>query len=267
MPTSTPELTSKKKTPPAVGSKRLVLSTRPGTFALAAVAAVAALGVLLVFMSNYRDSVRSGADQVRVLVASRAIDKGTSGDVIAEAGLFNTTSVSEVDASEGAFADPSALRGQVANENIYEGEQLTASSFSSGADPIAGRLEGTQRALTIPVTEAEGNVGQLDAGSRIDVLGGFNAEQSGGRTRPVMDVLARNVLVLKVPESTSSSTNNDDRQVVVRVTDVEASRIAFAADTGQIWLTIRPPTLAKNSKINPVQLESLLGLDTIPLEG
>jgi Flp pilus assembly protein CpaB len=267
MPTSTPELTPKKKTPAPAGSKRFALSTRPGTFALAAVAALAALGVLLVFMSNYRDSVRSGADQVRVLVANRAIDQGTSGDVIAEAKLFNATDVSEVDASEGAFADPSALRGLVANEAIYEGEQLTSDSFSSGADPIAGRLEGVQRALSIPVSKAEGNIGQLEAGSRIDVLGGFNAEQSGGRTRPVMDVLARNVLVLKAEESSSSTQSDDDHQVVVRVTDVEASRIAFASDTGQIWLTIRPPTLAKNSKINPVQLESLLGVDTIPLGG
>lgn len=266
MTTSTPERTTKKTAPPA-GSKRLVLSTRRGTFALAAVAALAALGVLLVFMSNYRDSVRSGADEVTVLVANRAIDKGTSGDVIAEAGLFSSTKVSEIDASEGAFADPSALRGQVATEAIYKGEQLTAASFGSGADPIAGRLEGIQRALAIPVAEAEGNVGQLDAGSRIDVLGGFNAEQSGGRTRPIMDVLARGVLVLKAPDAPSSSASNDKHQVVVRVTDVEASRIAFAADTGQIWLTIRPPTLAKNSKINPVQLESLLGLDTIPLGG
>jgi Flp pilus assembly protein CpaB len=266
MPTSTPELTSKKKkTPPVVGSKRLVLSTRSGTFALAAVAALAALGVLLVFMSNYRDSVRSGADEVTVLVANRAVDKGTSGDVIAEAGLFSSTKVSEVDASEGAFADPSALRGQVATEAIFEGEQLTSASFGPGADPIAGRLEGIQRALSIPVAEAEGNVGQLDAGSRIDVLGGFNAEQSGGRTRPVMDVLARDVLVLKAPEAPDP--NDDEHQVVVRVTDVEASRIAFASDTGDIWLTVRPPTLAKNSKINPVQLESLLGLDTIQLGG
>ena len=267
MPTTTPELTPKKKSPPPVGSKRLVLSTRSGTFALAAVAAVAALGVLLVFMSNYRDSVRSGADEVSVLVATRGIDKGTSGDVIAEAGLFSSTKVSEVDASEGAFADPSALRGQVATKDIYEGEQLTAASFDSGADPIAGRLTGTQRALAIPVAEAEGNVGQLDAGSRIDVLGGFNAEQSGGRTRPVMDVLARDVLVLKAPEAPDSSTNNDEHQVVVRVTDVEASRIAFASDTGDIWLTVRPPTLAKISKINPVQLDSLLWLDTIQLGG
>jgi Flp pilus assembly protein CpaB len=228
---------------------------------------VAALGVLLVFMSNYRDSVRSGADEVTVLVATRGIDQGTSGDVIAEAGLFSSTKVSEVDASEDAFADPSALRGQVATKTIYEGEQLTAASFGAGADPIAGRLEGIQRALSIPVAEAEGNVGQLDAGSRIDVLGGFNAEQTGGRTRPIMDVLARDVLVLKAPDAPDSSTNNDEHQVVVRVTDVEASRIAFAADTGQIWLTVRPPTLAKNSKINPVQLESLLGLDTIPLGG
>ena len=268
MPTITPERTPKKKTPPPVGSKRLVLSTRSGTFALAAVAAVAALGVLLVFMSNYRDSVRSGADEVTVLVANRAVDKGTLGR------RDRRGRAVQLDQGERGGCVRGRLRRSVARFAARSRPRPSTRASSSPPPASApaptrspGRLEGIQRALAIPVAEAEGNVGQLDAGSRIDVLGGFNAEQSGGRTRPVMDVLARDVLVLKAPEAPVASANDDEHQVVVRVTDIEASRIAFASDTGDIWLTIRPPTLAKDSKINPVQLESLLGLDTIQLGG
>jgi Flp pilus assembly protein CpaB len=61
-------------------------------------------------------------------------------------------------------------------------------------------------------------------------------------------VLARDVLVLRVPEEqTSGVGSTDDKRVTVRVTDSQASRIASAADAGHLWLTIRPPTLAQDS--------------------
>lgn len=252
-----------QKLPPGLGSKKF-LSTRRGTITLAVIAALGALGVLLLFMSNYRQSVQSGAADARVLVADTFIDKGTSGDVIAEAGLFQPATITEDEASQGAITDPSAIAGQVASEPIYRGQQLTADAFSPGADPVVGRLEGTQRALTLPVDAAQGNVRQLEAGSRIDILGAFNGELGGvagalGGDRPVLDVLARDVLVLDVPSAEGgSSGDGDDAQVVIRVTDTEASRIAFAATSADIWLTVRPPTLGKDSKANPVQLESLL---------
>ena len=264
MPT-TIERNAKKTTPP-VAPKRVGgrLSTRGGTAVIATIAGLGALAVLLVFMSNYRDSVRSGANETTVLVADQAIDEGTSGDVVAEAGLFSKKAIPETDAVDGAFTDPSALRGQVATEQVYRGEQLTAASFGPGADPIAGKLEGIQRALSVPVDKAHGNIEQIEAGSRVDVLGGFNAEASGGRTRPVVDVLARDILVLKVP---SGSSGDEDTAVVLRVTDVEASRIAFAADSGQLWLTVRPPTLGRDSKTAQIQLENLLGVNATQLGG
>jgi Flp pilus assembly protein CpaB len=250
---------------PGLGSRKL-LSTRRGTITVAALAGVAAVGVLLVFMSNYRNSVQSGAVDTRVLVAGTTIDKGTSGDVVADAELFRPVTIAEDKAVEGAVTDPSQIVGKVATEPIYEGQQITEASFASGADPIAGKLEGTQRALTVPVGEAEGNVGQVEVGSRVDILGGFDAQVSNGAARPVLDVLARDVLVLRVPEEGAGGTvgGAEATSVTVRVSDGEASRIAFAANTGELWLTIRPPTLAKDSNTKPVQLENLLGSGVTP---
>src|SRR5262245_36618599 len=229
-----------------LGSRKL-LSTRRGTIIVAALAGVAAIGVLLVFMSNYRDSVSSGAD-IRVLVAGTTIDRGTSGDVIADAQLFRPVQISDNDAVDGAVTDPSQIAGKVATEAIPEGQQLTSASFAPGADPIAGKLAGTQRAMTLPVGTAEGNIGQLEVGSRVDILAGFDAQISNGSAQAVTNVLARDVLVLRVPEEQSSGVGStDDKRVTVRVTDSQASRIASAADAGHLWLTIRPPTLAQDS--------------------
>jgi Flp pilus assembly protein CpaB len=236
---------------PTRGRWESLLSTRRNTIALAALVALAALGVLLVFMSNYRDSLRSGGAEISVLVADRTIDEGTSGDVIAEAELFRPAAITEDEAVDGAVTDASALRGMAATEEIHRGQQLTTAAFGADADPVLGKLVGSQRALTVPVEAAQGNVGQVEGGSRVDVLGGF-----GDRSAPVLDVLARDVFVLGV--HSGGEMPDDKSNVVLRVTDVEATRIAFASDQGEVWLTLRPPTLAKDSDVEPVQLENVL---------
>jgi Flp pilus assembly protein CpaB len=250
------------KLPATFGSGR-ILSSRRGTIAVAAVAALAALAVMLVFMNNYRQSVPGGGT-VKALVAGRLIEKGTPGDVVAESNLFGVRSVPEDQAADGALTDPGALRGQVATTDIYQGQQLTSEDFADGADPITSRLEGTDRAIAVPVDAAHGNIGNIHAGSRVDVLGGLNAEVSGGTARPVLDVLARDVLVLAAPDKPAStslgSSSARKQQVELRVSDAEASRVALASDQGDVWLTVRPPTLGKNTPNKPVELGSLLGI-------
>ncbi|HYY89919.1 MAG TPA: Flp pilus assembly protein CpaB [Chloroflexota bacterium] len=250
------------KLPTNFGSRK-ILSTRRGTIGVAAVAALAALAVMLVFMNNYRHSV-PGATTVKALVAGRLIEKGTPGDVVAGSNLFDVQSVREDQLVDGAFTDPGALRGQVATTDIYKGQQLSSDDFADGADPITSRLEGTDRAISVPVDAAHGNIGNIHDGSRVDVLGGLNAEVSSGTARPVLDVLARDVLVLAAPDkpasNTAGSTSATKQQVELRVSDAEASRIALASDQGDVWLTVRPPTLAKNTPNKPVELGSILGL-------
>ena len=251
------------KLPVNVGSGR-ILSTRRGTIAVAAVAALAALAVMLVFMNNYRQSV-PGAATVKALVAGRMIEKGTPGDVVAGSNLFGVQSVREDQLVGGAFTDPGALHGKVATTDIYKGQQLTSADFASGADPITSELAGTARAISVPLDAAHGNIGNIHAGSRVDVLGGLNAEVSGGTARPILDVLARDVLVLAAPDkpvSTKLGSSSSAQQVELRVSDVQASRVALASDQGNVWLTVRPPTLAKDTHTKPVELGSLLGLSS-----
>lgn len=259
------------KLPPLIGSKKF-FSTRRGTITLAILAALAALGILLLFMSNYRSSVAGGGAQVSVLTADTMIDKGTSGDVIAEAELFKPVSIAEDDVSEGAITDVGALAGTIAEEEIFPGQQLTAAAFTTGADPIAGKLTGTQRAMAVPVHEARGNVGQLEAGSKVDVLGAFNAQSIGGvlsgRSSPRVTTLAQDVMVLKVPPAEGGTASEaEGEQVVLRVTDRQAAHIALAADVGDVWITIRPPTLAEESEVTAAEAAAVLGLGAVPVEG
>jgi Flp pilus assembly protein CpaB len=237
-----------KPKPSEPGGNRRVLSTRRGTIMVASIAALAALALLLVFLANYRDSVDS-SETLTVLVADRQIDEGTSGDVIAEHQLFDTSEITENEEVDGAFEDVSDLKGQVATTTIYPGEQLGSDAFSDDADPVAGRLEGTDRALAIPVDESHGNIDQIEDGSRVDVLGGVSAQISGGTATAAISFLARDALVLKVIESDSgaSSDSGGGNTVVIRVSDLQAARIARASDDGDVWLAIRPPTLAKES--------------------
>lgn len=234
--------------PPKLDRSRL-LATRRGAIAVATVAGLAALAVLLVFMANYRDSVRSGSAPVHVLVASRQLDSGTSGDAIAEAGLFESVEIRGDETAEGALTSVAALRGKHTTKTIDGGEQLTAADFATGSDPIAGKLEGTERALTVPVDTSRGNVGKIKDGSRVDVLGGYNAEESGGRARPALDILARDVLVLSAPAKPSGSGigSGKEQEVALRLSDRDAARVAYAAENGKVWLAIRPPTLARDS--------------------
>src|SRR5919205_727740 len=141
-------------------AQRLV-STRAGTVAVAAGAALLAGISILVYLNRYRHSVSSKGAPVTVLVAKRPIAKGTSGDVVAHQLLFGTATLRESQLREGAFSDPAALRGRVAVQDVAKGQQLTAADFAAGAVSLPSTLTGTQRVVTIPLDSAHGLVGHV----------------------------------------------------------------------------------------------------------
>src|ERR671919_784158 len=65
-----------------------------------------------------------------VLVAKSLIEKGSSGTVIAEKTIFQTARVKKSELKNGAVADPSNLRGKVAADDIYPGEQFVIGDFA-----------------------------------------------------------------------------------------------------------------------------------------
>ena len=243
-----------------------LISTRRGTFLISAFAAVIAGALILVYVDRYRSSVKSAGAPVTVLIARQDIPKGTSGDVIAQKGLFTATTIRESQLLEGAYSDPSTLRGKVTTKEIFANAQLAASDFAAGDTSLAASLTDKQRVISIPIDSAHGLIGQIQAGDRIDVFAGFNVTPVGpdgspvgsGQSRAVLRRIMGNVQVADISTKSGNAISSGGSSVDLRVTDEQAAQLAFASDNGKLWFVLRPSTGAKASPPSIVTAETLL---------
>jgi pilus assembly protein CpaB len=248
------------------------LSTREGTLAFAILAALVAAGVLMVFISGYKKSVDASAEPVTVLVAKDTLPKGSSGDLIAEKGLFQATGLKREQVKEGAITDPASLRGQVAKHEIVRGQQLTTADFAAPTDPVMSKLDADSRAIGVALDTAHGLIGQIHAGDHVDVYAGFNVQPDGAsRPRPIMRVLMQDVEVLVAPAEDKKAgvgaASMQDKNVVLRVPEASSAELAFASDNGNVWLTLRPQAGADTSPPSLTTLDRMVtGLPPIPLK-
>jgi Flp pilus assembly protein CpaB len=237
-------------------------STRRGTLALAALAALLAGAAVLVYLNNYRHSVKSGAIPTTVLVAKQLIAKGTPGAAVATTGMFQTTTLRESQVLNGAISDPSSLRGRVAAHDIFPGQQLTTADFVAGGASTASTLTKTQRLISIPLDSSHGLIGQVTAGDHVDVFAGFNiipvdargVPLDGGQARPVLKLILQDVPVVDVTKDAQGNNSN----ISLRVDDRNAANLAFASDNGKLWIVLRPPSGAKPVAPSFVTAETLL---------
>jgi len=249
-----------------------VISTRAGTIAVAAGAALLAGISIAVYLNRYRHSVSSQGAPVTVLVANRLIAKGTSGDVVAGQAMFTTATLRESQLRDGAFSDPAAIRGRVAVRDVYKGQQLTAADFVAGASSLPSTLTGTQRIVTVPLDTAHGLIGQVQAGDRVDVYAGFNVVPvgtvaTGAQAFPVVRRLMENILVVGVSGSGNGTVGQQNNSnVSLRMNDAQAAKVAFASDNGKVWLALRPAANAHSTKPGIVTVETeVFGLPPLPV--
>ena len=157
-----------------------LLRNRGGAVIAGAIAAVVAVILLIVYLHSYRASVNSGKVAERVLVATKLISSGTSGSLIAKEGLYQVTSVQKDQLQVGAIADPSAIQDRVAAADIFPGQQLTQSDFTTESSlSIPYELTGKQRAIAIPVDAIHGLIGQVASGNFVDIYVGTSGGGSG----------------------------------------------------------------------------------------
>lgn len=240
-------------------------STRRGTLLVAGVAALLAGALILIYLNGYRNSVQSEGAPVTVLIAKENIAKGTSGAIIASKNLFRTTTMRESQLREGAFSDPASLKGQVVTQEIFQGSQLTAASFAPGGESLAAGLAGKDRLLAIPLDPAHGLIGELDSGSHVDVMAAFNVRTlradgspvSGGESRAILKRIGTDVPIVQIAGK-AGGLGSSTTKVLVRVSDKLAADIAFAAENGKVWLTMRPGAGAESSPADLVTAETLL---------
>lgn len=238
-----------------------MLATRSGTIAVGGAAAVVAAFMLLLYLNQYRSSVTSESEPVTVLVARTLIEKGMPGDVVGLKKLFVPEESPRSQIKDGAITDPSTLRGRIAVDDIYPGQQLTVADFAGTTDAIGAKLAGKSRAIAVPLDSARGMVGKVEPGDRVDVFAGFNVLSggAGAQGRPVIKVMMQNALVLDAPaETTAGVASNQTANVVLRVNRDQAAEIAWAVDNGKVWIVLRPRAGAPPTRPGVVTAESLL---------
>jgi Flp pilus assembly protein CpaB len=240
-----------------------LLATRGGTIAVSALAAVLAAVVFVAYLSRYRTSLKTSSEPITVLEAKSFIEKGTPGNIVGTQDLFQKTTTPKGEVQEGAISDPESLRGLVAVDDIYPGEQLTLS------DAIVNKIAGEERAIAVPLDSAHGMVGSIDPGDHIDVYGAFNVRRlnhdgsvdPNSAERPVLKLLVEDVTVLTAPEDAKKGFGAgaaEKTNITLKVTDQQAADIAFATENGKVWIFLRPKTGAAPSAPDIVTLETVL---------
>lgn len=232
-----------------IGKKSLgdVLATRNGALATAVAAAVLAGVLLFVFVQHYRSNTNSSSAPTTVFVAHSFIPQGSPADAVASEQLIQRTTLRASQVQSGAITEPSVLHGEVAAENIYPGQQITASDFTASTT-LASQLTGTERALSVPVDATHGLVGFVHTGEYVDVMASYPSGV-GGRGGSVTKLLS-DVLVLSAPTSTSGGGvggGNSSSNIVLRVSEQDAPALAYAADNGKVWIVMRPPLTGSQS--------------------
>jgi pilus assembly protein CpaB len=243
------------------GRLRRLLATRRGTLALAGVCALVAAAVLMVFLSRYKDSVSEAAAPTPVLVATSLIQKGTSGDILAEKQQFETVTRATEDVKQGALTDPALLAGKVTTADIYPGQQITDATFAATTGTVLPKLADDERAIAVPVDQVHGLVGQVQTGDHVDLLASYAASNAAtGQAQGIVKTLLQDKLVLRAGGQPIEGSNEGepDKSIIVRVTDREAVSLAHAADNGKVWVLLRPAADAEQSKPRTATLDSVV---------
>jgi len=235
-----------------------MLGTPRRTVVVGVAALVLATILLLAYLSHYRSSVSGATSGVAVLRAKAFIPRGTTALTLARKNLFDITVLPKEQVKDGAVTDAAVLHGQVALDDIYPGQQLTAADFGvtatstalSGSNDLLGASKsvGTMRAMSISLDEAHGVAPQVQTGDRVDVYVQVNG--SAG-------LLFADALVLAAPNQAAAGTSAPtSANYIVRVPTKLASRVAFAAEQGNIWFALRPQRDAKPSANNIVSADN-----------
>jgi pilus assembly protein CpaB len=231
------ELIGKKFNVPRI---RGLPASRRGAVALAVGCAFAAAVILLIALSQYKQNVSAGNRQETVLVATGAIQKGTTGDVIAQQKLYKPTPLLVKNLAVGALTNAAALQGEVAVQNILPGQQLTAADFALSSGSVAGALTPGERAVSLSLDPQHGLVGVLEPGDHVDVYGAYGSNGNSG-SASVVKLLFTNALVLRVPSAGSGLGGGGTAgTVVVAVGDKQVGPLEYTAENGKVWLVLRP---------------------------
>jgi Flp pilus assembly protein CpaB len=207
--------------------------------------AIVAVIAVVLYTSNVRDKARQNQDRVQVLVAARDVVAGTTGKQVIDGHLLVAKDVIQTDEVPGALTTTAGLQNLVVAETIYHAQQVPSAVFQPPLSTGTSlQIRATDRAMSVPVDQDSGLVGVLKDGDHVDILMAFK----GGTTGDTRTLL-RNIVVLTAPGASAG----DAGHVLLKVTDIQASKLLWAEQFEKVWLIERPQTQSQDS---PATLET-----------
>jgi Flp pilus assembly protein CpaB len=214
---------------------------------------LALLAVLLTtfYVTNYKRHVQTGEKQVTVLVASKDIPVDTQGGDLLSGTWLQKVTVARRQVVPGAITSPQQVRGLIATEPIFAGEQVTTRRFGTPSERgVRAQLKGTQRVISVTGDQYQLLAGTLRNGDHVDVVGGWEVD-GGQATAKVARVFVRDALVLAAPvapKGTGGVGSTNGYGAELRVSDAESQRLEWMVAHGKDWrVEIRPSADAANS--------------------
>ena len=239
-----------------------------------ALAIVAALFTSF-YVTNYKRNVQSAEKLVPVFVATRDIPAGTSGSRLSGRGLISTEEVPRKNVAPGAISSPAQVKGLIAAQTVYAGEQVTTRRFRPLTERgVRAQLNGNLRALQIAGDQHQLLAGTLAEGDRVDVVASVKfkladvaPEDANGRgdvERVASRVVLRDLLVLAAPTEPElggrlSAAGDESFSTMLAVTDSQAQKLFFVLENAEWSLQLRPVRDPADSPGSVETVESVMG--------
>jgi Flp pilus assembly protein CpaB len=248
-----------------------VLTSRFGAAGVAMVLALIAAALVVVYLQAHDSSLQNSNGKVTVLVATRTIPQFTPGNQVVDGNMFREDKVSADALADGAITDSDTLKGLVARNDVYPGEQLTTNQFQkSSTTSVAVKLQPDQRAIAFPVDPASGLIGQLQAGGPVDVVATFDVlpvgpnglPLTGAQAIPLTRTIVSDALVLTAPQPSSSTPGGGDSSngpsLTLAIDTEQVNSVLFAQEKGTVWFALRPPGSAQDVGKSVVDVDAVL---------
>jgi pilus assembly protein CpaB len=248
-----------------------VLTSRLGALGVALLLALTAAVLVVAYQQNRDSRAQSATGQVTVLVATRTIPQFTPGSQVVDAKMFRTDKVSADALADGAITSPDTLKGLVARNDVYPGEQLTTNQFQhSDTTSVAVKLQRDQRAIAFPVDPASGLIGQIQAGDHVDVVATFDVlpvgpnglPLTGAQAIPLTRTIVSDALVLTPPQAGATSGSSSDSahgpSITLAIDTNEVNAVLFAQEKGSVWFALRPPGSSQDVGSGIVDVDAVL---------
>jgi len=209
-------------------------------------ATMATLGIMI-YVQSLRAQIKEDSTPVNVLIARKAIPKGTSIEIIEDKNLVEIERIPKRYVAEGAYSDLSQIHGHVLTITLNKGEQLTSSKLEKRSEAgLSYQLPEGLVAISIPIDEVIGVSGHIKQDDRIDIIATFSPGPGG---TDISKTLLQNVQVLSVSSTNAdtkssvrigknSTQGNQKKTITLALSSSDAEKLVFAEEKGSIWLML-----------------------------